>query len=249
MNFLEEIIDPDKAPRHIEQGTEEWDRIRCGRFTSSELYRIMKCGYRPMTKEELSMRPKSGKGSKTTRVPDPSQMSDEGITYIYQKVAETLTGQPKPESYAYPLVYGKEQEPFAVEYFEKKYGVTCESVGFVTFSDHAGGSPDRFIGDEEGLEVKCPFYSEHQVKYLMLTDHHDLKRNHPDFYWQIISLMLFTGRKTWNFCTFDDRMKSDKHKLTRLKIEWSKVEEDIDSVTRALEGAVKMKLELINLLN
>lgn len=246
---LDELLDSSYQPKYQDQGSEAWENIRAGRFTSSEWWKIMQCGYRPMTQKELEARPKKGPGSKTMRVPDPSKMGEKGLTYINQKVAEILTGRPKPPAYAYPLVYGKETEPEAVEYFEKTFGVECVEVGFQPFGDHAGGSPDRLIGESEGLEVKCPFDSTNQIEYLMLTDHWDLKANYPAHYWQCVSLMLFTNRKTWHFCTFDPRMKEDKHKLTHLVIEWDKVEEDIDAVTKALAGAVEEKLKLIKLLS
>lgn len=248
MNFLDDIISPERANLHVVQGSEEWDRLRCGRFTSSEIHKLMDCGKRPMTEAELKARPKTGKGSKTTQVPDPSKMSDAGLKYIRKKVWETLCGRPLPEAYAYPLVYGKETEPLAVAFFEEKYKIQTEEVGFQTWSDHAGGSPDRFIGDYEGLEIKCPS-SDAQIDYLLLTDHYDLKNNYPEYYWQCVSLMLFTNRKRWHFCTYDPRMVEDKHKLTHLVIEWDKVEEDIDSVTKALAGAVEEKLKLIKLLS
>jgi hypothetical protein len=60
--------------------------------------------------------------------------------------------------------------------------------------------------------------------------------------------MLFTNRRKWHFCTFDPRMVDDKHKLTHIIIEWEKVEEDIDSISKALEGAVEEKLKLLKLL-
>lgn len=247
-NFFHDLLNPETASRHIQQGSEEWDAIRLGRFTSSEFHKLMECGKRPMTPDELAARPKKGVGSKTTLVPDPSKMSDKGITYIRKKVWETLAAQPLPEAYAYPLVWGKENEPLAVEYFENKYGLETYSVGFQVFSDHAGGSPDRLIGTEEGLEIKCPS-SDEQIDYLMMTDHWDLKRNYPEHYWQCVSLMLFTNRKRWRFCTFDSRMKDDKHKLTHILIEWHKIEEDIDAITKALAGAVEEKLKLIKLLS
>lgn len=246
-NFFTDLMSPDTASRHIAQGSDEWDKVRLGRFTSSEIYKIMECGKRPMTKDELAARPKSGKGSKTTQVPDPSQMSATGLKYIRQKVWETLTGQPLPGPYAYPLVWGKDQEPFAVQEFEKRTGIVTEPTGFQPYTDHAGGSPDRLIGKDAGLEIKCPS-SDAQVDYLMFTDHYDIKNNKPEYYWQCVSLMLFTGRKTWHFCTYDPRMVEDKHKLTHLVIEWDKVEEDIDHLTKAIEGAVKEKLALLNLL-
>jgi hypothetical protein len=246
-DFFFDLLDANTATRHIQQGSDEWDQIRCGRFTSSELYHIMECGKRPMTEAELKARPKTGKGSKTTQVPDPSKMSSAGIKYIRKKVWETLCGRPLPGPYAYPLVYGKQTEPEAVQWFEKVTGLETFEVGFQVWTDHAGGSPDRLIGESEGLEVKCPS-SDEQIDYLLLSDHFDLKNNYPQYYWQCVSLMLFTNRKKWHFCTFDPRMVEDKHKLTHLVIEWEKVEEDIDSITKALSGAVEEKLKLLKLL-
>jgi hypothetical protein len=247
MSFLNEIINPETATRHIMQGTEEWDRVRLTRFTSSEWHKLMECGKRPMTEDELKARPKKGPGSKTTLVPDPSKMSDKGLKYIRQKVWETLSGEILPGPYAFPLVHGHTTEPLAVIEFENKFNVETYEVGFQKFTDHAGGSPDRLIGDNEGLEIKCPS-SDEQIDYLMLTDHYDLKRNYPEYYWQCVSLMLFTNRRIWHFCTYDGRMKEEKHQLTHIVIEWNKVEEDIDAVTKALAGAVEEKLKLIKLL-
>lgn len=247
-DFFLDLLNPDTAQQHIEQSSEAWEKIRLGRFTSSEIWKLMDCGKRPMTEAELKARPKTGKGSKTTQVPDPSKMGEKAITYIHQKVWEILTGQQVWQAYAYPLVWGKEQEPFAVEEFERRTGLVCETVGFQVYTDHAGGSPDRLVGDKDGLEVKCPS-SDEQIKYLLLTDHYDLKREYPEKYYQCISNMLFTGRERWHFCTFDGRMKSEKHRLTHMIIEASKVEEDMEQIARAIEGAVKEKLQLIELLS
>jgi hypothetical protein len=245
---LDELLDISYAPKFQQQGSEAWENIRAGRFTSSEFWKLMECGYRQMTDKELAARPKEGKGSKTKRVLDPSTMGEKGKTYILQKVAEVLTGKPKPPSYAYPLVYGKETEPEAVEYFEKVTGLVCEENGFQPWTEHAGGSPDRLIGETEGLEIKCPWTSEQQIGYLMLNDLYDLKRMYPANYWQCVSLMLFTGRKRWHHCSYDPRMIKDKHKLTHLIIEADQVEEDQDLINVALTAAVKEKLELIALL-
>ncbi len=249
LSWLDGLIDPASKPKYIDQGSEEWGQIRAGRFTSSEIWKLMECGKRPMTPDELAARPKKGTGSSTTQIADHSKMSEKGMTYIYQKVAEVLTGQPKQSAYAYPLVYGKEQEPYAVEYFEKKFGVECEEIGFQTWGDHAGGSPDR-VFSRQGLEVKCPYMSEHQIGYLMLTDYFDLKRMHPDYYWQCVSLLMFTGLDAWNFCTYDPRMIEEKHKMTHIVIPKNGpgIEEDMNLINQALEGAVKEKLSILKLL-
>lgn len=248
MSILDEFLDATYRTKYVDQGSEEWEKLRIGRFTSSEIYRIMECGKRPMTDAELKARPKTGVGSKTTQVPDPSKMSKGGMSYIRQKVWETLTGTGKISSYAYPLVYGKEMEPEAIEYFESSTGLLTQSVGFQPWTDHAGGSPDRLIGETEGLEVKCP-WSDEQIDYLMLTDHWDLRANYPEYYWQCVSLMLFTGRDKWHFATYDPRMKEAKHKMTHLIIEADKVAEDMELIGVALTGAVEEKLKLLKLLS
>jgi len=244
-DFFDDMMNPDTAQKHIRQGSEQWDMVRVGRFTSSEFHKLMTPGKRDMTPEELAARPKKGVGSATKTIIDTSILSDTARTYIQSKVAEVLTGQPRPQAYAYPLVWGKEQEPYAVEYFEKKTGLQCEEVGFQTYTNHAGGSPDRLIGDTDGLEIKCPYTSDKQIDYLMLTDHHDLKRMHPDYYYQCVTLLLFTGRDRWHFATYDDRFKEDRHKMSHIIIEKEKVKHEFDLIHKMIEVATKEKYELL----
>src|SRR5688572_19608510 len=149
-----------------EQGSPAWHNIRCGRFTSSEIFRLIKNGERLMTDVELKARPKSGPGSKARYVEDPTKFSDDGETYIYQKVAETLTGEVRETPYSHATAHGSDMEPLAAQYFIEKTGYTHEIVSFVPVGDHAGGSPDRYVNGDEILEIKCPFDSTNQVKYL-----------------------------------------------------------------------------------
>jgi hypothetical protein len=244
MSILDEFLDATYRTKYVDQGSEEWEKMRVGRFTSSEFYKLMECGKREMTPAELAARPKKGKGSATTQVPDPSKMSPNGLKYIRVKVWETLTGKAQSSSYAYPIVYGKEMEPEAVEHFEKITGLLTTTAGFQPWTDHAGGSPDRLVGDDEGLEVKCP-YSDEQIDYLLLTDHYDLKRNYPAYYWQCATLLLFTGRKRWHFCTYDPRMKDERLQMTHIIVEAEKIQEDLELIPVALTGAVEEKLKLI----
>lgn len=245
MSFLDDIIDADKAPIHAQQGSDEWDAIRIGRFTSSEIHRLMGHGWRPMTDKELGERPKKGAGSKTTRLPDFTQLSKEADGYIDQKVAEVLTGKANLQSYAYPLVYGKEQEPFAVEHFTEKYKLETYECGFQTFTDHAGGSPDRFIGPDDILEIKCPFASANHIDYLWMNTPLDLKDVHEDYYWQCVSLLLFCQRKRLHFCSFDPRFP-EKMRMKRIIFEADKFQEDHDRIIKVLEKAVDRKLQRIN---
>jgi hypothetical protein len=151
MSFFDDLLNPETAQKHIAQGSEEWDQIRCGRFTASEIHRIMSPSKREMTESELKARPKSGPGSSVKLIYDHDSLSDSAMTYVKQKVAETLTGRIKSQSYAFPLVYGKETEAEAVEYFETNTGLKCEEIGFCPYTDHAGGSPDRDIPEDNSF--------------------------------------------------------------------------------------------------
>lgn len=211
-----------------DQGSDGWNQARVGRFTASEIFKLM-----------TEPRNKSDK--------EAGNLSEGAMTYVHIKVAETLTGQPKSESYAYPLVYGKELEPQAIEYFIKKTGFSYEPATFVPFGEHCGGSPDGYINQVDGLEIKCPFQSENQVDYLMLTDQWDLKRNHPNYYWQCMSNLLFTQKEQWHFVTYDPRMVNEKHRMTHLIIK--PIPEDFDLLCKKIERAVKEKLSLLQLLS
>lgn len=210
-----------------DQGSDGWNQVRIGRFTSSEMYKLM-----------TEPRSKADK--------EAGKLSEGALTYVNIKVAEVLTGQPKAESYAYPLVYGKELEPQAIEYFIKKTGYTYEPAMFVPFGDHSGGSPDGYINENDTLEIKCPFQSENMVDYLMLTDQFDLKRNHPNHYWQVMSNLLFTEKEQLHFVCYDPRMTTEKHRMVHLVIKPDP--NDFDLIIKQIEKAVKEKLSLLKLL-
>lgn len=225
MSFLDDIIDETKAKQYIEQGTPEWDTIRVGRFTASEIWRLM-------------VDPKSNADKEAGKLSETAQ------TYIAEKAAEVMTGMVKQQGYAFPLVWGKEKEFEAKEFFIQSTGLLYEPCGFFPYTDHAGGSPDGLIGDDAILEIKCPYDSAKQLDYLTLTDQFDLLRNFREIYWQVQANMLFTGRKLAHLGTYDPRMIDDKHKLMRLEITAN--EKDQDKIIEKIKLAVKEKLITLN---
>ena len=233
----------DELAAASEQGSRNWFDVRIGRFTSSEMHRLIKSGTRLMTADELKNRPKSGPGSSAKLTEDPSKFSDDGETYIYQKVAETLTGEIRVSGYSNATAHGEDMEPLAAEYFIQKTGYSHEIVAFVPVGEHAGGSPDRYVNGDEILEIKCPYDPTNQVKYLMLTDQWDLKRQYPEHYWQCMSNLLFTGKKLCHFVTYDHRFTEEKYKLSWIKI--TPHPGDMDIISVKLAAAVRLKLEIL----
>lgn len=226
MSFLDDMLDPIGSLKHVEQGSDAWDRARIGRFTSSEMWRLLTP---PKTKEAK----------------EAGRLSETALNYIHVKVAERLTGQQKVSSYAYPIVFGKEQEPIAIESFVEKTGFKWDQIGFVAFGDYAGGSPDGLINETDILEIKCPWAIETQLDYLLLTDQWDLKRLKPDYYYQCMSNLLFTMKEKCHFVSFDHRYPEDK-RIVHLEIK--PVLEDFQRITEAIEKGVKEMLEILKVL-
>lgn len=230
-----------------EQGSPQWFDGRAGRFTSSEIFKLMESGTRLMNAAELAARPKSGKGSASKYTEDPTALSKPTLTYIRNKVAETLTGQAENSIYSQATAHGDTWEPVAAEYFTKMTGMEFEILSFKPYTDHAGGSPDRKIKDKnEILEIKCPFNSWNQVDYLMLTDQWDLKREYPQYYWQCQANLLFTGADLCHFVTFDYRMNEEKNKMFYLAIK--PIKEDQDLLIIKIKMAVEEKLRTLEII-
>jgi hypothetical protein len=223
MNFLDQITDEKTAFNWIEQNTEEWDRIRIGRFTASENWRLI-----------VQPKEKSRK------------ISVETENYVMEKVAEVMTGQCKQQGYAFPLVYGKEQEPIAREHFVSKTGFEVQTVGFFPYTEHAGGSPDGIVNDTAILEIKCPYDSKVMLEYLMLTDQYDLKRDFREYYWQCVNNMVFTGKEFAYFVAFDPRMTKEENKMKVIEITLKA--DDSDLVLEKLPLAIEEKLKLLKLI-
>lgn len=229
-----------------EQGSQMWIDIRAGRFTASGFHNLTAPGYRDMTEAELAARPKSGPGSRVKFIEDETILADSAEKYIRQKVAEVLTGIAPIDTYSHAKAWGEENEPIAAEYFANLTGIELIKTAFIPYGDNAGCSPDRLIGNVSGLEIKCPFNSENQIKYLELTDQWDLKRFFPEYYWQIACCMRWTDRKHWNFVAFDPRMKQDKHKIKHIEINYGEsLAKDFTIIDVKLDKAVKKMNEII----
>ena len=120
--------------------------------------------------------------------------------YRMQLVVERLTGQ-KEEGYTNAAMqWGNDNEPLARIAYEVKTGLLVTQADFV---DHptlmAGASPDGIIGDDGGLEIKCP----HQSAVHIETIQSGMPSEHMP---QVQGAMWITGRKWWDFVSYDPRM-------------------------------------------
>ncbi len=152
------------------QGEENWKKLRLGIPTAS-------CFGRILTPKKLGY----ASGAKA---------------YIYQLLAEWYTGLPQDEINADWATYGTAMEGEAVRWYEFQHNVTVQDVGFITTDDgRIGCSPDRLIGDDGGLEIKCPMTVSKCIGFL-------LGESADEYRAQVQGCLWVTGRAWWDLVIY-----------------------------------------------
>jgi hypothetical protein len=149
--------------------------------------------------------------------------SEGSRTYLYKKLAEKLTG------------HGQLFEEEARELFSLTTDLDIEQVGFVTADDgRCGCSPDGLIGDDSGLEIKCPNAETH-LRYL------DAGVVPNDYVVQVNGCLYVTGRKAWRFMSYFPELpplivtvERDEEKMTAIRNCLTKFYADFDAALERL---------------
>ena len=164
----------------VEQGSAEWHAARLGIPTSSCFDRIV------TPKGKLS-----------------SSKASDG--YACELIAERLLGHPLNDYVSQWMIYGMDLEEQAVSYYELQTDRETQAGGFcrkdlplpmIKRLASVGCSPDRLIGEDGGLEIKCPSEKIHVATLLGLEDvlvKHRL---------QIQGSLWVTGRAWWDFLSY-----------------------------------------------
>lgn len=161
----------------IEQRTDEWKALRCGRVTASRVSDVM---------AEL----KSGKGEAATR-----------RNYKAEIIAEIMTGVSAEGFVSKEMQWGTDTEPFARAAYEMESDSAIDTVGFAIHPliERFGASPDGIIGDDGLVEIKCPNTATH-IDYILAGV------VPADYQLQMLAQMNCTGRTWCDFISFDPRL-------------------------------------------
>jgi hypothetical protein len=126
--------------------------------------------------------------------------SAQAEAYINQLVAERITGEPSFFQVTDPMQRGMDLEPEARVRYEMETGNLVEQVGFLMHDTlEAGASPDGLVGEEGGLEIKCPMRSTH-VEYLRNG------RLPSKYIQQVQGCLWISGRDWWHFMSYHPKM-------------------------------------------
>ena len=118
-------------------------------------------------------------------------------TYLAQKLAEQWIGGPLPSVQGvFDMEQGKILEDEARPFYTLTTGEEVQPVGFIISDDgRIGCSPDGLIGEDSGVEIKCPKMETH-IRYLLAGE---LPK---DYAAQVHFSMFVTGRPKWKFMSY-----------------------------------------------
>ncbi len=151
--------------------------------------------------------------------------------YMAELVCERLTGIPSEHFESAAMKWGTDTEPLARSAYEARTGELVEEVGFI---EHPrikgfGASPDGLVGTDGGLEIKCPNTATHIDT--LLSGAIDSR-----YIYQLSTGMACTGRKWWDFVSFDPRLPDNlSYKCIRIYRDDALIAEIESEVIRFLE--------------
>jgi putative phage-type endonuclease len=158
----------------IEQGSDEWLEIRRGLLTASVIGQLITPG---------TIKPAS---------------NDKSRALLAQLAAERITGQTDTVFVNDDMMRGTLHEPYARDKYAEHNGVDVQEVGFVIRDEwgiRLGASPDGLVGEDGGIEIKCPRAKTHIQTILSgQVPAHNMA--------QVQATLLVTGREWWDFISF-----------------------------------------------
>ena len=190
----------------VQQNTPEWLEVRKGIPTASKAASIL-------TSTELASTQRSG--------------------YIHELIAKRFDAY---QSWGgnRSTKRGHELEPDAVAAYEFLTDLNCEPIGFVTNDAGTFGcSPDRMVGKNGGVQIKCCEGKEHV--HMLLGN--KLPSKHLP---QVYSELWTTGRKWWDFFAYHPKLPSLRIRTYRtdaVYVNWIEMWEiELAEFTKKLES-------------
>ena len=192
------------------QGSEKWLRLRMGMPTASCFDRI---------------------------VTPSGRISSQADAYQNEILAELILGRVLQGPNLAIMQRGHDLESHAVEYYEFQKDISTEPIGFVTTDDlRYGASPDRTVGEEGILEVKCPAAGTH-VGYMLAGSAEHV------YYPQIQGQLLVTGRQWVDIISYYPEMPMVLSRVERDEKFIALLSEQLDRFCTDLEAKTQILID------
>jgi len=168
------------------------------------------------------------------------ELTDAAETLMWEIAAERLTGVLAKQVNARQRGINLEGEARATYAFLTNAPVV--EVGIIRHPTipNAHCSPDAVVGDDGGLEIKCPTSGVH-LKTLV-TD--TIPEEHlPQIYWALAC----SGRAWWDFCSYDPRFIDDRlHIFVKRVMRDEAAIAGMDAEARAFLAELEDKLKALD---
>lgn len=193
----------------VEQRSPAWHALRAGRLTGSRI------------KDVMAKSKRDGKYLKARQ------------DYMLELATERLTGLVSEEFWAKATEWGKLHEDYAKAAVEAKTGHFVTEGGFHIHPElpFVGASPDGLVGDDAGLELKCPFNSLNHVETLL----GGMPEEHIP---QVQCGLWVTGRTYWWYGSYDPRFPEN------LRLYITRVERDDTFIATMAEECQRFEDEV-----
>ncbi|WP_462250394.1 YqaJ viral recombinase family protein [Ekhidna sp.] len=195
--------------------------------------------------DSMTMKDISEKVEPLTR----GQLSTGALTYIEEKIIESLTGKPISDYESPDMAEGKEREEETVWWFEKNFKPLIVSEWGIKQKFHKdapnkeldgyiGCTPDGYIKSiNYGFEGKAPKYQTHyryiygkRSEGIPPLRKETLREIEPRYYWQIIKGLYVTGWQGWIFTSYNSDFKKENERSLTFFISREEVLDDIQKL-------------------
>jgi len=162
-----------------------------------------------------------------------SKVSAEKVNLMLDLAGERITGSQVSYFLNQSMKNGIEREPDAINAYEFEKNESVKSCGFISHPrlNFSGASPDGLIGEDGGIEVKCP-----ELRAFLKWRHNGFvpAEHLPQIHWG----MACTGRKWWDFVAYHPDMP---HGLNLMIV---RVNRDDELIERYEKEVMAFELEL-----
>lgn len=171
------------------------NKERIGSFTSSQIYKLIKQGSRPMTEQELVVFKKDNPTSRKKNIDDG--FAELGLTYIQEKQIERRMGRSlEVDAYSRDMTWGLFLEQRVHSFlFDNDYKLLSKETKSHPTIGYWSGSADLVKAAVKVGDIKCyqPKNFALLTDAILLQDIENFKSKFPKEYWQLVSNAIIHG--------------------------------------------------------